>query len=87
MPSYKVLLTSSAEKELRKLPNHVIKRIAALLDSLTKNPRPQGCRKLQGSKNDWRVRTGDYRIIYSIEDKKLIVKVIRIAHRKDVYNA
>ena len=55
------------------------------IDQLAENPRPQGCKKLKGDDNLWRVRAGDYRIVFSIHDDLLLVLVIRIAHRREVY--
>ncbi|MCA6364354.1 MAG: type II toxin-antitoxin system RelE/ParE family toxin [Bacteroidetes bacterium] len=61
-------------------------KIIQLIEDLATSPRPQGCKKLAGQKSDfWRVRSGNYRIIYSIEDNILTVTVIRIGHRRDVY--
>jgi mRNA interferase RelE/StbE len=56
-----------------------------MIDSLAANPRPQGVEKMKGEKNLYRVRTGDYRILYTIEDRKLIVLVVKIGNRRDVY--
>jgi mRNA interferase RelE/StbE len=87
MSSYTVVLTKSAEKELHKLPSRVINRLISLLKSLEINPRPAGCKKLKGHKNLWRVRSGDYRIIYAIEDIILLVDVREIGNRKDIYDS
>ena len=57
----------------------------AAIDELAQNPRPAGCAKLVGTANDWRIRVGDYRIIYEIHDTRLIVLVVRVAHRREVY--
>ena len=86
MKKYSVVLTRSAEKSLSKLPNSVTKSIVSILVSLETNPRPAGCKKLKGYKNYWRVRYGDYRIIYSIEEVILLVDVYEIGHRKDIYD-
>jgi mRNA interferase RelE/StbE len=85
VPSYKVALTSSAAKELQKLPNQVVARIFARIESLASNPRPPGCKKLQGGDREWRIRVGDYRVVYTIDDAGSLVEVTRIRHRKDVY--
>ncbi len=85
MPSYRVVLTASAERELKKLPADVVARIVPHLESLTSNPRPAGCRKLQGGDREWRVRVGDYRVVYTIDDRKSLVEVVRIRHRREVY--
>jgi len=71
-------------KELQKIPKRDVSRIIDKIRSLSSNPRPPGCEKLS-SDEKYRVRQGRYRIIYSIEDEKLVVLVIKIGHRKDVY--
>ena len=77
----------SAEKELERLPIHAIKRISKAIDALTENPRPAGSKKLEGQKESlWRIRVGDYRVIYQIEEVIKIVEIRRIGHRKDIYN-
>ena len=86
MSSYRVLLTSSAERELKKLPANIVARIISRLESLAHDPRPAGCKKLQGGDREWRIRVGDYRVIYMIADKKFLVEVTRIRHRSDVYD-
>jgi mRNA interferase RelE/StbE len=83
--SYRVVLTASAEKELDGLPSKVVVRIVARLEQLANSPRPPGCKKLKSGDNQWRVRVGDYRIVYEIDDKAKIVDVTRIAHRREVY--
>jgi mRNA interferase RelE/StbE len=83
--SYDVVLTSSAEKELRKLSRQLIARIVPRLEDLASNPRPSGCKKLQGGDREWRIRVGDYRVVYTIDDAKLLVEVTRVRHRSDVY--
>ncbi len=85
MTCYKVQLKKSAEKALFKLPNSVIKKVIDLLTELEKDPRPSGCKKLTGSNNTYRIRTGNYRIIYSIFDDVLVIDVIKIGHRKEIY--
>jgi mRNA interferase RelE/StbE len=83
--SYRVALTSSAEKELHGLPKKVIARMIPRLEHLESVPRPPGCKKLKGGDNEWRIRVGDYRIVYVIDDAARTVDVTRIAHRRDVY--
>ena len=86
MKRYSVVLTKSAEKELYKLPTEAILKIVAALKGLEENPRPEGCKKLKGFKNLWRIRIGNYRAIYYIEDIILLVDVRDIGNRKDIYN-
>ena len=85
MAAYSVLFSSSADKALQKLPEKAQQRITLAVSGLADDPRPVGCVKMQGEENLWRIRVGDYRAIYTIEDKKLIVLVLRVAHRKDAY--
>lgn len=86
MKRYSVVLTQTAEKELRRLPSKVIEKIVTVLKSLEENPRPAGCKKLKGYKNLWRARVGDYRLIYAIEEVIMLVDVREIGHRKDIYD-
>jgi mRNA interferase RelE/StbE len=82
---YLVTFAASAKKELRDLPTDVIGRLLPRIRELAENPRAVGCKKLQGYKDRWRIRVGDYRVVYTIEDGKKIVDITRIAHRKEVY--
>lgn len=84
MNKYEVLLTSKAERQLDKLSNYVAKPILKAIISLANDPRPSGCKKLKG-RPAYRIRIQDYRIIYEIKDKVLLVEVIAIGHRKDIY--
>ncbi len=85
MASYDVELTSSAERELKMLSGQLIARMVPRLESLASNPRPPGCKKLRGGDNEWRIRVGDYRLVYTIDDAKLLVEVTRIGHRSEIY--
>jgi len=82
---YRVLLERSAERDLGRLSVEVHDRVIVALRALANNPRPPGCRKLAGSKNDWRIRVGDYRVIYEIADAIRVVSVNRVRHRREVY--
>jgi mRNA interferase RelE/StbE len=82
---YSVLLERAAEKDLARLAVAVHDRVISSLHGLTRNPRPPGCRKLTGTKNDWRIRVGDYRVIYEIADEIRVVRVHRVRHRGEVY--
>lgn len=86
MDSYAVELKSSARKELDSLTDSVLSRIVRKLESLAQNPRPAGCKKLKGYKDLWRVRVGDWRVVYIIDDPANLVSVTRIAHRREVYD-
>jgi mRNA interferase RelE/StbE len=84
---YTVTFKKSAEKEFEKLSANAIRRIAVAIDALAMNPRPAGAKKLEGQKESlWRIRIGDYRVIYLIEDVIKIVEIRRIGHRKDIYH-
>jgi mRNA interferase RelE/StbE len=83
--SYVVALTSSAEKELKRLPGNLVERIIPRLERLGSNPRPAGCKKLKGGDREWRIRVGDYRVVYTIDDSKRLVEVTRVRHRSEVY--
>ncbi len=67
------------------MPDNVLARVLQKMDSLRYAPRPAGCKKLKGYKDQWRVRVGDYRVVYTIDDAKLLVEVTRIRHRSEVY--
>jgi mRNA interferase RelE/StbE len=85
--NYQINIDKRAFKELSELNAKDKKKIIDLIDNLSENPRPAGCKKLQGQqKNMWRVRSGDYRIIYTIEDNILTITVIKIGHRREIYN-
>ena len=83
-PEYTVLILPSAQKQLDKLPGNIATRIEDKMMELGGDPRPQGCKKLKG-RNAYRIRIGDYRVVYDIVDYQLIVTVINVSHRKDVY--
>ena len=82
---YKIIFKASAKKELRKLPKIEYITIKSSIDDLAVNPRPIGVRKMVGGNNQWRLRVGVYRVVYTIIDNQLIIEIIRIAHRKDAY--
>ncbi|TGL75331.1 type II toxin-antitoxin system RelE family toxin [Leptospira yasudae] len=84
MSEYSVLLTKFAAKQLDKLPETIADSLIEMIQSLAKNPRPVGAKKLKG-RDGFRVRKGDYRILYDIVDRQLIVYVIAIGHRKEIY--
>jgi len=83
---YRVALTTSAERELQRLTGPFVARLMTRLERLAADPRPAGCRKLQGGDREWRIRVGDYRIVYEINDRARTVDVTRIAHRRNVYD-
>jgi mRNA interferase RelE/StbE len=82
--TYALAFKPSAEKELRKLPRDVIPRVVAAVQALSEQPRPHGCVKLSHSES-WRIRIGDYRVIYDIDDRSQQIVVLHIGHRREVY--
>jgi len=86
MEKYKLEFKKSATKELKALPNKGIKRILQSVDKLIEDPRPFNSKKLSATER-YRIRVGDYRILYEIKDQILIIYIIKIAHRKDLYRA
>jgi mRNA interferase RelE/StbE len=82
---YKVELSRTAMKALEDLPKGDLQKISKKIDGLETNPRPHKVEKLSGSDDLYRVRCGDYRIVYQIFDKKLIILVVNIGHRREIY--
>ncbi len=86
MAPYRVVIKASAAKELESAGNKTDRRrLVACIGSLAQDPRPQGCEKLSGQINLYRVRSGNYRVVYEIQDQIVRVTVIKIGHRKDIY--
>lgn len=85
MADYAVIFTRSSRQELEALDTPLIRRIFPKIEALSDHPRPKGSIKLQGKKNLWRIRTGDYRVVYAIDDEKRLVDVIAVRHRSKVY--
>lgn len=85
MASYQIELKSSALKELERLPRQTVPRVIAAIKGLAENPYPQGVKKLAGFEHTYRVRVGEYRVLYEIHENRLIIETIRVKHRKDVY--
>ncbi|HEX7173713.1 MAG TPA: type II toxin-antitoxin system RelE/ParE family toxin [Pyrinomonadaceae bacterium] len=86
MDSFRVEWKRSAIKELRNLPRNVVARIMRAVEQLPANPFPPGVRKLAGSDHTYRIREGDYRIIYSVVSMTLLIEIVKVGHRKDVYD-
>ena len=83
---YQILIKPSAKKELKKLSPFIATSIANKIDTLAADPRPAGCKKLVNNKEElWRVRVGDYRILYAIDDVVRIVDIQQIGHRREIY--
>jgi mRNA interferase RelE/StbE len=81
---YDIQILRRAQKELARLPNIFYERIKDAILALASNPRPQGCKKLSG-RDGWRIRVGDYRIIYEVDDNQHVVTILHIGHRRDIY--
>ena len=85
MARYALEIKQSAQKELDALDDALFKRIDRKILALADTPRPAGCKRLKGYKDQWRVRVGDWRVLYIIDDAAKLVSVTRIAHRREVY--
>jgi mRNA interferase RelE/StbE len=83
--SYRVEVRPSALKQLASLPRAVLVRVDAAIQALGSDPRPVGVKKLSGQESVYRVRVGDYRVVYTIDDQAVLVLIVRVAHRRDVY--
>lgn len=82
---YEILLERRAQRDLDALPPDIHRRVITAISRLRADPRPSGSRKLQGTRSDWRIRVGDYRVIYEIRDSRREVRVMYIRHRRDAY--
>lgn len=85
MIEHSVEFTTAAARQVRKLPKNERARVLDAIDGLAEDPRPHGARKLVGAELAWRIRIGDYRVVYDIEDDRLTVTVVRAGHRREVY--
>jgi len=83
--NYSVEVKPSARKELESLPDNVLARVLQKMNSLRTAPRPAGCKKLKGYRDQWRVRVGDWRVVYIIDDAAKLISITRNAHRREVY--
>ena len=83
---YSLEFRPAALRELKKLPQGVSDQLRLIFETLQTNPRPPGCLKMKGNTGFWRVRSGNYRVIYDIQESKLVVLIIDVGHRKDIYN-
>ena len=79
-------VAAAAARQLRKLDRSAQRRVQAAIELLADEPRPSGAKKLVGGNGEWRVRTGDYRIVYEIHDNVLVVLLIAVGHRREIYN-
>ncbi len=84
--SYRIELAPAAVRQLKRLTPDVRRRIQGVLELLSEDPRPPAATQLVGGSGEWRVRTGDYRVIYEIHEQEILVLVLRMGHRRDVYD-
>jgi mRNA interferase RelE/StbE len=84
-PRYTVEFARPALREFQNLPRPAQERVAPRIDALAGDPRPRGAKMLKGQPDLYRIRVGDYRVVYAIRDDRLVVLVVRVAHRRDVY--
>jgi mRNA interferase RelE/StbE len=85
--TYAIELSRLAQKALHPLPKADLRKIRIKIDGLKEKPRPIGCEKLEGEYDLYRIRSGDYRIVYQILEKKLVILIIKIGHRRDIYRS
>jgi len=83
--AYRIEVTPRARKDLKALSMRERQRVAQEIDALMENPRPQSCKKLKGREDFYRIRVGDYRVVYRIEDEVLLILIVRIGDRKEIY--
>jgi mRNA interferase RelE/StbE len=83
--TYEIIITKSIQKQLDNLPNNIQERVYEKIAQLAEEPRPDGVVKLKGYDNEYRIRIGDYRLVYEIQDEQLIVLLVQCKHRRDVY--
>ena len=83
--SYRVVIASRARKELEAIPSPAFDAIQKKMLALGEDPRPPGCKKLKGDNRTWRIRSGNYRVLYQVDDSEKIVTVIGVGHRKEIY--
>ena len=85
MPEYAVTFARSARRELEALEPRYVARVLARIEALARQARPAGAKQLQGAERLWRMRVGDYRVVYDIDDRRRVVDIVRVRHRRDVY--
>ncbi len=83
---YEITYAQSALKSLRKLDQSVARRVLTAIDALARNPRPPGCLQLKGGSGEMRIRVGDYRIVYDVNDGEVVVLVLAVGHRREIYH-
>jgi len=83
--TYRIVWKNSAQKELKRLPKDIIVKILQAVEKLRIDMNPKGSKKITGSVSTYRIRIGDYRVVYSLNNKYLVIDVVRVGHRKDIY--
>ncbi|MBI4597910.1 MAG: type II toxin-antitoxin system RelE/ParE family toxin [Candidatus Omnitrophica bacterium] len=83
--SYQVEIASAAQRDVKRLPPEVVRKVDAAILELEGTPRPHGCTKLEGSAHEYRVRVGDYRVLYVIDDNAKLITIAHVRHRRDAY--
>lgn len=83
--TYRVIVKPAAERDLEKLPRDVLRRVTERMIALEEDPRPPGCKKLTGEEDLYRIRVGDYRVVYEVDDGERGVRIARVRHRREVY--
>jgi mRNA interferase RelE/StbE len=85
MDEYELRFARAARRELEALDTAMVQRLFSAIERLAQDPRPRGCRKIQGADNLWRIRVGDYRVLYTIDDQARLLDILAIRHRSDAY--
>ena len=85
MGSFNIIIKPSAERELRKLPKHILSEVSKLFSEFAEHPYPRRVEKLSGGEELYRIRVGEYRVVYNIDLKIRVITIYRVRHRKDVY--
>jgi len=85
MASFEIEWKRSAVRELRKLPKEIVVRLVAAVEALAQDPHPIGARKLAGSQHTYRIREGSYRVIYEVDASTVVITIVRVGHRREIY--
>ena len=84
--AYTIIFKKSASKQLKLLPKQMLNKVVTAIDELADNPRPTNCKKLQGFDDTYRIRIGDYRVLYTVDDTIVTVEVLKVGNRKGIYD-
>ncbi len=83
--SYELVVPRRVRKAVARLPENVYGRVSRAIDRLVEEPRPHGCIMMRGEEDLWRIRVGDYRVVYAIDDERRVVEILKVAHRRESY--